>query len=70
MSINVGITFALTHLPKCPLCEKGEMLPLVDYPQTTAGANIAFYTKGWACNGCDNNIIFKNGDILRLKVHE
>jgi len=70
MSNSDGVIITLTHLPKCPKCKKGEMLPLIDYPRNGKDKDDAFYAKGWACSDCGNSLAFRGGEICHTKVHE
>lgn len=55
----------LTELPRCPKCDKGQLLPCTDFTQ-----NGEFYLKGWVCSNCDHNIFFSTGKLVRLLVTE
>jgi len=63
-AISVNLNMNLNHLPKCPKCEKGELLPVGDFMQNEK----AHYYKGWVCSSCDHSIIFRMGDIYHEKV--
>jgi hypothetical protein len=42
------------------------MLPVEDVNQN---GNVS-YLKGWVCNDCGNNILFKQGDLVKLNIKD
>jgi len=65
MSATVNANINLDHLPKCPKCEKGELLPIIDLIQGES-----YYCKGWICSNCDHNIIWRLGELHHAVVIE
>lgn len=65
MSVSVGMNITLDHLPKCPKCEKGDLLPFIDFIK-----EVGYYCKGWVCSNCDHNIVFRMGELYHIKVLE
>jgi len=56
----------INNFPKCSKCDKGIMLPVEDVNQN---GNVS-YLKGWVCNDCGNNILFKQGDLVKLNIKD
>jgi len=59
------------NYPKCPKCDKGEMLPVEDSSYAAiAGTQAVCFLKGWACSNpdCDNNIWNDKGTLTRQVI--
>lgn len=62
------MSILISSYPKCPKCEKGEMMPIEDSSYTKEpGTQAVCFLKGWACSNpnCDNNIWNDKGTLVR-----
>ena len=63
LSANININ--IDDFPKCPMCDKGLMLPLTD--ETKEKGNVMI--KLWACNNCTHNIGLQMGKLVKQEIN-
>ena len=67
MTVTANININLDNFPKCPMCDKGLMLPFTD--ETKDRGNIMI--KLWACNdaNCTNNVGLQLGQLVKQRIN-
>lgn len=67
MTVTANININLDNFPKCPMCEKGLMLPLTD--ETKDKGNVMI--KLWACNNskCNHNVGLQSGKLIKQEIN-